>query len=40
MDQTWNENFELPNGLYSVSDIQCYFKYIFINMKGFPRILQ
>ena len=25
---TWNEKFELPNGLYSVSDIQDYFEYI------------
>ena len=26
---TWNEVFELPDGSYSVSDIQDYFKYIF-----------
>ena len=26
---TWNEEFELPDGSYSVSDIQDYFKYIF-----------
>ena len=25
---TWNEEFELPDGSYSVSDIQDYFKYI------------
>ena len=25
---TWNEEFELPDGLYSVSDIQDYFEYI------------
>ena len=25
---TWNEKFELPNGLYSISDIQDYFEYI------------
>ena len=25
---TWNEEFELPNGSYSVSDIQDYFEYI------------
>ena len=25
---TWNEKFELPDGLYSVSDIQDYFEYI------------
>ena len=24
----WNDEFELPDGLYSVSDIQDYFKYI------------
>ena len=27
---TWNDKFELPDGLYSVSDIQDYFEYIFI----------
>ena len=26
---TWNEEFELPDGSYSVLDIQDYFKYIF-----------
>ena len=25
---TWNDNFDLPNGSYSVSDIQDYFEYI------------
>ena len=25
---TWNDEFELPNGLYSVSNIQDYFEYI------------
>ena len=25
---TWNEEFELPDGPYSVSDIQDYFEYI------------
>ena len=25
---TWNEEFELPDGLYSISDIQDYFEYI------------
>ena len=25
---TWNEEFELPDGSYSISDIQDYFKYI------------
>ena len=26
---TWNEEFELPDGSYSVSDIQDYYEYIF-----------
>ena len=26
---TWNNEFELPDGSYSVSDIQYYFEYIF-----------
>ena len=30
---TWNEEFELPLGSYSVSDIQDYFEYIFFK-KG------
>ena len=25
---TWNDKFELPDGSYSVSDIQDYFEYI------------
>ena len=25
---TWNDEFDLPDGLYSVSDIQDYFEYI------------
>ena len=25
---TWNEEYELPNGSYSISDIQNYFEYI------------
>ena len=25
---TWNDKFELPDGLYSVSDIQDYFEHI------------
>ena len=28
---TWNEEFELPDGSYSISDIQDYFEYIFKN---------
>ena len=26
---TWNDKFELPDGQYSVSDIQHYFEYIY-----------
>ena len=26
---TWNDEFELPDGLYTISDIQDYFDYIF-----------
>ena len=26
---TWNDEFELPDGSYSVSDIQDYFEYVF-----------
>ena len=26
---TWNGEFEIPDGLYSVSDIEDYFEYIF-----------
>ena len=33
---TWNDKFELPNGFYSVSDIQNYFKYF---LKSMERIL-
>ena len=29
----WNEEFELPDGLHSVSDIQDYFEYIIKNME-------
>ena len=28
---TWNEEFKLPNGSYSISDIQNYFEYILKN---------
>ena len=31
---TWNEEFELPDGLYSVSDIQEYFEYILKKAWG------
>ena len=27
---TWNDEFELPDGSYSISDIQDYFEYIFL----------
>ena len=27
-DPTWNDKFELPDGLYSISDIRDYFEYI------------
>ena len=30
---TWNKKFELPDRLYSVSDIQDYFEYIFKKHK-------
>ena len=30
---TWNDQFELPDGSYFVSDIQDYFKYIFKRME-------
>ena len=29
----WNDEFELPDGSYSVSDIQDYFEYILKNME-------
>ena len=37
---TWNEEFELSDGSYSVSDIQDYFKYILKNMRQLLIILQ
>ena len=37
---TWNEDFELPDGSYFVSDIQDYFKYILKNMRQLLIILQ
>ena len=30
---TWNDTFDLPDGSYSVSDIQDYFEFIIKNMK-------
>ena len=37
---TWNEESELPDGSYSVSDNQDYFKYILKNMRQLQIILQ
>ena len=37
---TWNEQFELLDGSYSVSDIQDYFEDIFKNMEKKLVILQ
>ena len=37
---TWNETFELPDGSYSVSDIQDYFEHILKNMEKRLIILQ
>ena len=36
----WNEEFEFPDGSYSVSDIQNYFKYILKNMTQLLIIFQ
>ena len=36
---TWNDEFYLPNGSYSISDIQDYFEYIIKNMKLWQIIL-
>ena len=30
---TWNETFDLPDGFYSISEIQDYFEFILKNMK-------
>ena len=30
---SWNDTFDLPNGSYSISDIQDYFEFIIKNMK-------
>ena len=37
---TWNEEFVLPGGSYSVSDIEDYFEYILKNMEKRLVILQ
>ena len=31
LSPTWGEKFDLPDGSYSVSDIEDYFEYIIIN---------
>ena len=36
---TWNENLELPNGSYSVTDIQDYFEQMIKNIKQWLAIL-
>ena len=37
---TWNEEFELSDESYSVSDIQDYFEYIFKSMRQLLIIFQ
>ena len=37
---TWNEEFELPDGSYSISDIQDYFEYILKRHGENELILQ
>ena len=37
---TWNEEFQLPDGSYFVSDIQDYFEYTLKNMTKLLIILQ
>ena len=34
-EPTWNDKFELPDGLHSVSDIQDYFEYILKSMEKY-----
>ena len=31
--RTWNDEFNFPDGSYSISDIQYYFEYVIRNMK-------
>ena len=35
--RTWNDEFEWPDGFYSVSDIQDYTEYFVKNMKHFKQ---
>ena len=37
---TWNEEFELPDGSYSITDIQDYFEYILKKHEQKQLILQ
>ena len=37
---TQNDTFDLPDGPYSIADIQDYFEFIIKNMKRWPRIHQ
>ena len=37
---TWNDIFDLPDGSYSISDIQDYFEFIIKKQKTWPRIHQ
>ena len=37
---TWNEEFELPDGSYSISDVQDYFEYILNMLEKKQLILQ
>ena len=36
---TWNDEFDLPDGSYSISDIQDYFEFIIKNTKHWMKIL-
>ena len=36
---TWNDEFDLSNGWYSISDIQDYFEYGIKNMKVYQTVL-
>ena len=38
MPPTWNNEFELPDGSYSVSDIQDYIEYIIKKRKTLTRV--
>ena len=37
---TWNETFNLPNGSYSIADIQDYFEFIIKKDEFYLKILQ